>query len=75
MPDSVKEYKASVWNDKMSKMKNLVKQLHLGIIKILCNKCGAEMKPEIHYDFDDNPHKKQYVCTNRECGYSDYIVV
>lgn len=75
MSNSVKEFKASVWNDKMSKMKNLVKQLHVGMIRILCNDndCNGVMHPQEHYDFDDMPHKKQYVC--EQCNKSDYIVV
>lgn len=73
MPNSVKEFKANVWNDKMSKMKVLIKELHLGNITLICNKCPGELRPQAHYDFDDHPHRKQYVCD--ECHLSDYIIV
>lgn len=73
MSNGIKEFKAALWNDKMSKMKNLIKELHLGHIKLICNKCDGELKAESHYDFDDHPHRKQYVC--EKCHNSDYIIV
>ena len=74
MDDHIDKFQASVWNEKISKMKNMIRRLHRGLVKIMCNICLAEMVPHEHYDFDHEPHhKKQYVCSR--CGQSDYIIV
>lgn len=73
MPNSIKEFTAREWNEKMSGSKLLIKQLHQGIVRILCNRCGEQLQMQGHFDFDDLPHKQQYICTG--CQEPEYIIV
>lgn len=74
-PGSLNRIKASYWNDKMAVTKKQIMELLIGKIVLMCNKCDHDMQPGYHYDFDDFPHKRQFVCTNQECNFVDYIIV
>lgn len=73
MAGITKSYKASAWNEKMSRVKLEIKQFHEGKISILCNHCESKLLIQEHFDFDDVPHKRQYVCSG--CGEPEYIIV
>lgn len=73
MAGITKTYKASVWNEKMARIKLEIKELQEGKTHILCNQCDGKLLIQQHFDFDDVPHKRQYVCS--ACGEPEYIIV
>lgn len=71
---SIKEFTSVEWNEMMFEMKKRIMELHTGQVVIVCAICNGEMKGETHHDFDDFPHKRQYICTKNN-DHWDYVIV